>query len=57
MAILMALALAIPAAAQEKSAPRKPAAKPGARVHAKPTPQQIRRFKELEKKKRSEKAR
>ena len=41
------LALAIPAAAQEKKT-KKPTARPAA--HAKPTPQQIRRFNELEKK-------
>ncbi len=49
-ALLVAVALALPslAAQEKKPAPRKPAGKPLA--HAKPTPQQIRRFDELEKK-------
>jgi hypothetical protein len=42
-ALLMIVALALPVAAQQKK-PAKPAA------HAKPTPQQIRKFRELEKK-------
>ena len=55
IAFLVILALAIPVAAQEKKPAKKPAARPAA--HAKPSPQQIRRFNELEKKKRTEKAR
>jgi hypothetical protein len=49
-ALLAALTLALPslAAQEKKPAPRKTTAKPVA--HAKPTPQQIRRFDELEKK-------
>lgn len=52
LAILLAAALAAPALAQEKKPTKKPAARPAAQrpAHAKPTPQQIRRFKELEKK-------
>ena len=48
VALLVVLALALPALAQEKKPARKPGA--GRVAHAKPTPQQIRRFKELEKK-------
>ncbi len=53
-ALLVAVALALPslAAQEKKPAPRKPAGKPLA--HAKPTPQQIRRFDELEKKEQKE---
>ncbi len=47
LAMLLLLALALPVAAQE-SARTKPARKPSA--HSKPTPQQIRKFDELEKK-------
>ena len=48
--LLVILALALPAAAQEKQAPKKGSAgRPPA--HSKPTTQQIRRFNELEKKK------
>jgi hypothetical protein len=51
LALLLAAALAMPAAAQEQK-PKKPAGKPAAQrqAHAKPTPQQLRRFNELEKK-------
>jgi hypothetical protein len=51
LAILLALALAQPAMAQDKPAPtkKKPAAVKQA-VHKKATPEQIRRFNELEKK-------
>ncbi len=50
LALLLAVTLALPslAAQEEKPAPRRTTAKPLA--HAKPTPQQIRRFDELEKK-------
>ena len=47
LALLLMLALAFPVAAQQKK-PKKPAGKPSA--HSKPTPQQIRKFNELEKK-------
>ena len=51
--IALALAIAIPAAAQEKAPPKKkPAVKQAA--HKKATPEQIRKFKELEKKKSTE---
>ena len=53
LALLLALALAVPVAAQEKKPAKKPAARPA--VHGKPTPQQIRRFNELEKKQQKEK--
>jgi hypothetical protein len=53
LALLLVLALALPAAAQEKKPAKKPAAKPVA--HGKPTPQQIRRFNELEKRQPKEK--
>ena len=43
IALLLVLALAVPALAQNKK-PKKPAA------HSRPTPQQIRKFDELEKK-------
>ena len=46
---LLALALvAIPAWAQDKAPAKKKA--PAAKAHAKPTPEQIRRFNELQKK-------
>jgi hypothetical protein len=51
LAILLAAALAIPAAAQEK----KPARKSEHPAHSKPTPQQIRKFNQLEKKEELEK--
>ncbi len=53
-ALLVALTLALPslAAQENKPAPRKATGKPMA--HAKPTPQQIRRFDELEKKEQKE---
>ncbi len=48
--------LALPAAAQEKRPVRKPAAKSAEHpAHSKPTPQQIRRFDQLEKKEELEK--
>jgi hypothetical protein len=51
LAVLLALALVQPAMAQDKPAPKKkPAAKQAA--HKKATPEQIRKFNELEKKKR-----
>ena len=53
VAVLLAVALAFPAAAQQRKPVKRPAAKPAA--HAKPTPQQIRRFNELEKKQGREK--
>lgn len=52
--IVLALAIAGPAAAQEKKAPaRKPVAKQAA--HKKPTTQQIRKFEDLQKKRQAEK--
>ena len=48
IAVLAFLAIAVPAAGQERKA-----AKPAA--HAKPTPQQIRKFNELEKKEKQKK--
>jgi hypothetical protein len=56
LALLVAAALALPALGQESRPPKKPAVKPAGRAgaHAKPTPQQIRRFKELEKKRTPE---
>ena len=54
IAWLLVLALAIPAAAQEKKRP-KPRAHAKPLAHAKPTPQQIRKFNELEKKHPKEK--
>ena len=57
LAILLVMALAIPAAGQEAGKPKRPAAKSamakpvGQRAaHSKPTAQQIRKFDELEKK-------
>jgi hypothetical protein len=54
---LLALALTIPVAAQEKAKKPAPKPSPGAKsarhvppAHSKPTPQQIRKFNELEKK-------
>ena len=47
-AFLCMLLLAFPADAQEKAAKRKPVAKKQA-VHKKPTPEQIRKFKQLQK--------
>ena len=55
LALFAAAALALSAAAQEKApAPKK---KPAARqvVHKKPTPQQLRKFDELEKKREIQK--
>jgi hypothetical protein len=55
LALLAAAALALTAAAQEKApAPRK---KPAASqvAHKKPTPQQLRKFDELEKKREAQK--
>ena len=51
-ALLFVLALALPAWAQDKPpAPKKkPAAKTQQAVHKKPTPEQIRKFNQLEKK-------
>ena len=57
--LLIALLLAIPAWAQDKpSAPKKkkPAAKTQQAVHKKPTPEQIRKFNQLEKKQAAEPA-
>jgi hypothetical protein len=48
VALLLAAVLAVPAAAQDRKPAKKPAAKPA--VHTKPTPQQIRKFNDLEKK-------
>jgi len=44
------LALALPAAAQDRPAPKKKAAVASAKAHKKPSAEQIRRFNELEKK-------
>jgi len=55
LALVAAVALALSAAAQDKApAPKK---KPAARqvVHKKPTPQQLRKFDELEKKRETKK--
>jgi hypothetical protein len=53
--LLLALALALPAWAQDNVPPRKkPAAKPRQVVHRKPTPEQIRKFNQLEKKQAAE---
>jgi hypothetical protein len=49
--IAFALCIAVPAAAQEKLPPKKKPA-PKAVGHKKATPEQIRKFNELEKKKR-----
>ena len=51
-AVLLLLALALPAWTQDKPpAPKKkPAAKTQQAVHKKPTPEQIRKFNQLEKK-------
>jgi hypothetical protein len=52
-ALLLALAVALtPAAAQEpkKAPPKTPKKMPVAKGHSKPTPEQIRKFNELEKK-------
>ena len=51
-ALLLALALAVvPAASQDKKAPPKTQKKmPVAKGHSKPTPEQIRKFNDLEKK-------
>lgn len=50
-ALLLVLALALPAWAQDKTAPKKkPAAKPSQVAHKKPTSDQIRKFNQLEKK-------
>jgi hypothetical protein len=55
LALLAAAALALPAAAQEKApAPRKKAAASQV-AHKKPTPQQLRKFDELEKKREAKK--
>lgn len=62
MRLLLALALAVPlifpAAAQDKAPPpkKKPAAKTQQAVHKKPTPEQIRKFNQLEKKRAPEPA-
>ena len=49
--LLLALALlALPAAAQDKKAPPKKKPAPVAKAHAKATPEQIRKFNELQKK-------
>jgi len=58
-AVVLLLALALPVMAQDKPpAPKKkPAAsKPAAVAHKKPTPDQIRKFNQLEKKKSAEPA-
>jgi hypothetical protein len=52
-ALVLLLALALPAAAQEKAPARKKPA-PVAKAHKKATPEQIRRFNELEKKRQRE---
>ena len=49
---IVLLALALPAAAQDKPAPKKKAM--AAKAHKKATPEQIRRFNELEKKRQRE---
>lgn len=50
LALALALTLA-PAVAQEKKAPPKKAQKmPAGKAHSKPTPEQIRKFDQLEKK-------
>lgn len=52
-ALLLALALALavtPAAAQEKKAPPPKKKMPVAKGHSKPSPEQIRKFNELQKK-------
>ena len=50
--VLLMLVLALPAWAQEKTpaAKKKPAAKTQQAAHKKPTPEQIRKFNQLEKK-------
>jgi hypothetical protein len=48
LVLLLLLAAAVPAVAQEKAVRKKPAVKPS--VHAKATPEQIRRFNQLAKK-------
>lgn len=66
ISFLLMLALAMPVAAQDDKAqqdqkPRKPATKPPVRrsarrpAHAKPTPEQIRRFNKLEKEEEQDK--
>ena len=54
LALFAAAALALSATAEEKAPPKK---KPAARqvVHKKPTPQQLRKFDELEKKRETQK--
>jgi hypothetical protein len=56
--VLLALVIALPVWAQEKApAPKKkPAAKTQQAVHRKPTPEQIRKFNQLEKKQAAEPA-
>jgi hypothetical protein len=48
LVIVLALLVAAPADAQDKAAKKKPAAKKQA-VHKKPTPEQIRKFRQLQK--------
>ena len=48
--IALALALALPAAAQEKAPPKKKKPPVKQAVHKKATPEQIRKFNELQKK-------
>jgi len=50
--LLLALVFAVPAWAQDKAPPpkKKPAAKTQQAVHKKPTPEQIRKFNQLDKK-------
>ncbi len=54
--LLLLLALALPAMAQDKPAPKKKPA-PMAKAHKKATPEQVRRFNELEKKRQREASR
>ena len=51
---IVLLALALPAAAQDKPAPKKKAAAAAAKAHKKPSAEQIRKFNELEKKRQRE---
>jgi hypothetical protein len=48
--LIVLLALALPAAAQDRPTPKKKGAAASAKAHKKATPEQIRRFDELEKK-------
>ena len=53
LCLILAMLLGATAAAQEKG--KKPPAKKKQAAHAKPTPEQIRRFNELQKKRQGEK--